>query len=170
MESKTRYREFLVSSRSRVTERGRSVDHPRIRRARRRRSIEFRNVARHSGSSQSHFTAGVDEAYQDGSIQFYALAAGSTRGALSDNKGEGAQNLGFFLQDDFAVNDRLSLVLGGRYDRVVYNYRSFLPTATIKKQSKDFDRLSPKLGASWMLGKFSSIYANVGGGTSDQRS
>ena len=116
------------------------------------------------GATQSHFTAGVDEAYQDGSIQFYALAAGSTRGALSDNKAEGAQNVGFFLQDDFAVNDRLSLVLGGRYDRVVYNYRSFLPTATIKKQSKDFDRLSPKLGASWMLGKFSSIYANVGGG------
>src|SRR5215216_1773209 len=59
------------------------------------------------GSTVSHFTAGVDEAYQDGSIQFYALAAGSTRGALTDNKGEGAQNLGFFLQEEFAVSDRL---------------------------------------------------------------
>ena len=116
------------------------------------------------GSTRSRVTAGVDEAYQDGSIQFYALAAGSTRGALTDNKGEGAQNVGFFVQDELAVNDRLSLVIGGRYDRVSYNYRSFLQTAPIKKQSKDFDRVSPKLGASWMLGRTSSIYANVGGG------
>ena len=116
------------------------------------------------GSTQSRFTAGVDEAYQDGSIQFYALAAGSTRGALTDNKGEGAQNTGFFLQDELTVTDRLSLVIGGRYDRVAYNYRSFIPTAPVKQQSKDFDRVSPKLGATWMLNRFSSIYANVGGG------
>lgn len=116
------------------------------------------------GSTQSRFSAGVDEAYQDGSIQFYALAAGSTRGALTDNKGEGAQNVGFFLQDELAVNDRLSLVLGARYDRVAYTYRSFLPAAPVKSQSKDFDRVSPKLGASWMLGRSNSVYVNVGGG------
>jgi iron complex outermembrane receptor protein len=116
------------------------------------------------GQTASRFTAGVDEAYQDGSIQFYALAAGSTRGALSDNKAEGAHNLGFFLQDELQVNDRLTLLLGARYDKVGYTYRSFLPTATIKKQSKDFDRVSPKLGVSYLLGKTHAVYANVGGG------
>ena len=116
------------------------------------------------GNTESRFTAGVDEAYQDGSIQFYALAAGSTRGALVDNKGEGAHNVGFFLQDELDVNDRLTLLVGARYDKVGYMYRSFIPTATIKKQSKDFDRVSPKLGASYLLGKTHSVYANVGGG------
>jgi iron complex outermembrane recepter protein len=125
-------------------------------------------VARKSmqlAETQNRFTAGFDEAYQDGSIQFYALAAGSTRGALTDNKGEGAQNIGFFLQDELTVNDRLSFLLGARYDRVAYNYRTFFnPAATIKSQSKDFDRVSPKLGINWRLGKTRSVYANVGGG------
>src|SRR3569833_1917176 len=109
--------------------------------------------------------AGADEAYQDGSIQFYTLANNS-RGALTDNKGEGAQNTGVFLQDEFtALSDRLSLVLGARYDRVAYNYRTFFdPSAVVKKQTKDFDRVSPKLGASWMLGSFGAVYGNVGGG------
>ena len=117
------------------------------------------------GATGNRFTLGVDEAVQDGSIQFYALAAGSTRGALSDNKGEGAQNLGVFLQDEMSVNDRLSLLLGARYDRVAYNYRTFFnPAATLKAQSKEFERVSPKLGINWRVGATSSVYANVGGG------
>jgi iron complex outermembrane receptor protein len=116
------------------------------------------------GDTRSRISVGMDEAYQDGSIQFYALATGSTRGALTDNKGEGAQNFGVFAQDELTVNDRLSLLLGARYDRVAYNYRSFLPTAVIKGQSRDFDRVSPKLGVNWMLGKSHSVYANIGGG------
>ncbi len=116
------------------------------------------------GDTRSRFSVGMDEAYQDGSIQFYTLAAGSTRGTLSDNKGEGAQNLGVFVQDEIVVNDRLSLLLGARYDRIAYHYRSFLPTAVLKSQSKDFDRVSPKLGINWMLGKTHSVYANLGGG------
>ena len=125
-------------------------------------------VARKSmdlGATKNRWTLGFDEAYQDGSIQFYALAAGSTRGALTDNKGEGAQNIGLFLQDEVTVNDRLSLLLGARYDRIAYNYRTFFnPAATLKSQSKDFDRVSPKLGVSWKVGSTQSLYANVGGG------
>lgn len=117
-----------------------------------------------AGRTRSRLSVGMDEAYQDGSIQFYALAAGSTRGALSDNKGEGAHNLGFFVQDQLSVNERLSLLVGARYDKVSYNYRSFLAAAPIKSQSKDFDRVSPKLGINWMLGRTHSVYANVGGG------
>ncbi len=117
------------------------------------------------GNTSNRFTLGLDEAYQDGSIQFYALAAGSTRGALTDNKGEGAQNLGVFLQDELSVNDRLSLLLGARYDRIAYHYRTFFnPAATLKSQSKDFDRVSPKLGISWRIGATQSLYSNIGGG------
>jgi iron complex outermembrane receptor protein len=117
------------------------------------------------GETTHRLMLGADEAYQDGSIQFYALA-NNTRGALTDNKGEGAQNLGVFLQDEFtALSDRLSLVVGARYDRVAYNYRTFFdPNAAVKKQTKEFDRLSPKLGASWRLGVLGAVYGNVGGG------
>jgi iron complex outermembrane recepter protein len=123
------------------------------------------------GEMQHRLMLGLDEAYQDGSIQFYALTAATattpqTRGALTDNKGEGAQNLGVFLQDEFtALSDRLSLLLGARWDRIVYNYRTFFtPTPAVRSQSKDFSRVSPKLGASWKIGSVSALYANVGGG------
>ena len=116
------------------------------------------------GKTRNRFTVGADQAYQDGSIQFYALT-NNTRGALSDNKGEGAHNMGFFAQDEVAVNDKLNLLLGARYDRVAYNYRTFFnPAATLKSQSKEFDRVSPKLGASWKVSATSALYANVGGG------
>ena len=117
------------------------------------------------GRTRHQLSAGVDEAYQDGSIQFYALGPGSTRGALSDNKGEGAQNVGVFLQDQLGLGERLNLLLGARYDRVAYTYRTFFdPNAVVKRQSKDFDRVSPKVGINWMIGRTASVYANVGGG------
>ncbi len=116
------------------------------------------------GDVQSRVTLGVDEAYQDGTILFYNLVNGQRGTTLSDNKGEGANNLGIFLHDDLAISDRLNLLLGARYDNVSYYYRSFLATAPVKFDSRKFDRISPKIGATWLLNATSSLYANVGGG------
>lgn len=114
---------------------------------------------------RSRIMLGVDEAYQDGAILFYNLSATQGRGAtLTDNKGEGAQNFGVFLQDELAVNDRLTLLLGARYDRISYNYRSYLAAPPVRSDSRDFSRVSPKLGVSWLLNSTHSLYANYGGG------
>jgi iron complex outermembrane receptor protein len=116
------------------------------------------------GSQQHRLMLGFDEAYQDGSIQFYALT-NNTRGALTDNTGEGAQNVGVFAQDELTLTDRLTLLLGARWDRVAYNYRTFFnPAAAIRAQSKDFTRVSPKLGVNWRFASTHALYANVGGG------
>src|SRR4029453_18960366 len=102
---------------------------------------------------------------QDGAILFYSLTPSGDRGTtLMDNKGEGANNFGVFLQDELAVNDRLTLQLGARYDVVAYNYRSFLPAPPVRSDRKDFSRVSPKLGVNWLVGSTSSVYANIGGG------
>lgn len=117
------------------------------------------------GNVGSRLMAGVDESYQDGAILFYNLSATNGRGTtLSDNKGEGAQNLGVFVQDELALTDRLTLLVGARYDRIAYNYRSYLAAPPVRSDSKDFSRVSPKLGASWLLNSTHSLYANVGGG------
>ena len=115
------------------------------------------------GSTRTRWSAGIDEAYQDGSIQFYALT-NNTRGALSDNKGEGANNFGTFVHGEIGVNERLNLLLGARYDAIAYYYRSFLPTAPVKFDSRRFDRVSPKIGFSWLLTPTRSFYGNIGGG------
>ena len=118
-----------------------------------------------TGRVRSRLSVGVDEAYQDGAILFYNLSATNERGTtLSDNKGEGANNLGIFAQNELALSERLSLLLGARYDRIAYYYRSFLPTAPVRFDSRDYTRVSPKLGVNLRIGATSSVYANVGGG------
>src|SRR5262245_29930627 len=115
------------------------------------------------GDMRTRWSLGMDEAYQDGSIQFYALT-NNTRGALTDNKGEGANNLGVFLHTELPVDDRLNLQVGARYDAVAYYYRSFLTTAPVKFDSRRFDRVSPKLGFTWLMSPTRSFYGNIGGG------
>ena len=118
-----------------------------------------------AGATRSVLTFGVDEAYQDGAILFYSLTPTGGRGTtLTDNKGEGANNFGVFLQDELSVNPRLTLLLGARYDAVAYNYRSFLPSPPVASDHRAFSRVSPKLGINWLVGGSSSVYANVGGG------
>ena len=118
-----------------------------------------------TGDMRSVLTFGLDEAYQDGAILFYNLTPSGDRGStLTDNKGEGANNFGVFLQDELRVNRRLTLLLGARYDVVAYDYRSFLPSPPVRSDHKDFARVSPKLGINWLVGASSSMYANVGGG------
>ena len=125
-------------------------------------------VARKSlntAGTKSILTLGMDEAYQDGAILFYTLSPTGDRGnTLTDNKGEGANNFGVFLQDELSVNDRLTLLLGARYDHVDYNYRSFLPNPPVKSDRKNFSRVSPKLGVNWLVNPTHSLYANIGGG------
>jgi iron complex outermembrane recepter protein len=118
-----------------------------------------------SGETQHRLTLGIDEAYQDGAILFYTLSPETNRGStLTDNKGEGANNFGAFVQDEFKVNERLGLLLGARYDKVTYNYRSFLANPPVRSDSRKFSRVTPKLGVNWLLSPTQSLYANVGGG------
>jgi len=118
-----------------------------------------------AGGVASRLTAGVDAAVQDGAILFYTLSETQGRGTtLTDNKGEGASNVGVFLQDELAVTDRLTLLAGARYDAIGYHYRSFLPSPPVRSDRRDFRRASPRLGASWLLGPGRALYASVGGG------
>uniref|UniRef100_UPI0035657834 TonB-dependent receptor domain-containing protein n=1 Tax=Gemmatimonas sp. TaxID=1962908 RepID=UPI0035657834 len=110
----------------------------------------------------NRFTAGLDQAYQDGAILFYSLSATNGRGTtVRDNKKEGAYNSGIFLEDELTLNDKLGLTLGLRGDAISYYYKNYLDPKT--DASRTFSQLTPKLGASWRLSKSHTLYANVGG-------
>lgn len=117
------------------------------------------------GAATSRFSLGVDEAYQDGAILFYSLTPEGTRGTtLTDNKGEGANNLGIFLQDEIEITERARALLGARWDKLSYYYQSFLPTPPVRRDTRDFSRVTPKIGISYLVMPTVSLYANVGGG------
>ena len=116
-----------------------------------------------SPASRMTLLVGADEAYQDGAILFYSLTPQGTRGpTLRDNKGEGANNLGVFVQNELWLRERLGVTLGARYDNVTYNYRSYITPQLSDR--KAFARMAPKIGLTWLLDATRSIYANVGGG------
>jgi outer membrane receptor protein involved in Fe transport len=116
-----------------------------------------------SASVQSIFQAGVDEAYQDGAILFYSLSPTNGRGStLQQNKREGANTLGAFVQEELSFGESVSLLLGARYSEVTYHTQDFINTAL--NSEKSFARWTPKLGLNFRPSPAHSFYANLGGG------
>jgi iron complex outermembrane receptor protein len=94
---------------------------------------------------------------------FYSLSSENRRGTeLRDNKGEGAINTGVFAQEQLLFGDRVGLDIGARWDRIRYDYRSYIDPRL--DDVKDFERVTPRLGLNYRLGPTHSVYANVGGG------
>jgi hypothetical protein len=67
-------------------------------------NIVFRNTYNFNENLHNSFSAGLDEAYQDGAILFYNLSATQGRGeTLKDNKREGANTFGAFFQNELKL-------------------------------------------------------------------
>ena len=116
-----------------------------------------------SPSVKSKFQIGLDEAYQDGAILFYSLSANNERGStLRDNKREGANSFGAYVQEDLSLSESLNFVLGLRYNDVTYHNESFINDNLEGKKS--FRRWTPKIGATYQLTPMHSVYANWGSG------
>ncbi len=127
-------------------------------------NLIYRNFSNISSSLRNILSVGADQTYQDGALLFYSLSATNGRGStLSTNKREGAGTSGAFVQTELILNDELSVILGGRYDAVTYYSEDFLKPA-FGMQEKTFEKFTPKIGVTYRLTPFHSIYANVGGG------
>lgn len=127
-------------------------------------NVIYKNELSFSDNIKNMFVAGVDEAYQDGAILFYSLSASNGRGtALKDNKREGANNFGTFAQDEIIFSDKLSVIMGARYDKITYYSESYIDTQ-FGLQENSFEKLTPKVGISYRLTPTLTLYGNMGGG------
>lgn len=126
----------------------------------------FKSINQFTPSIHSLFMAGIDYQYQDGAILFYNLINGNRGNILRTNKREGAQNLGFFLQEEMMFDDEISLILGGRYDKISYYNAIYIDGAqpVFTSEDKNFERFTPKVGLTWRIHEDMSLYANIGGG------
>ncbi len=116
------------------------------------------------GGKPNRFTAGLDQAYQDGAILFYGLTADGKRARnLTDNKKEGAYNSGVFIEDELAVTEKLSVTLGARGDAIDYYTATFFNNPKLNA-SKRFSGVTPKAAATWRMSPTHMFYASVGGG------
>jgi iron complex outermembrane receptor protein len=129
-------------------------------------SVVYRNSTAITGDIRNVAQIGIDQAFQDGAILFYSLQNGE-RGTLRTDKNEGAGTVGVFLQNETMVDERVSLILGGRYDAVTYTYQSNYesdPAVKLLSQKRTFSRLTPKAGITFRFSPSHSVYANLGGG------
>lgn len=126
----------------------------------------LKSINQFTPSIHSLFMAGIDYQYQDGAILFYNLINGNRGNILRTNKREGAQNLGFFLQEEMMFDDEISLILGGRYDKISYYNAIYIDGAqpVFTSEDKNFERFTPKAGLTWRIHEDMSLYANIGGG------
>jgi iron complex outermembrane receptor protein len=116
-----------------------------------------------TGELGHRLRVGGDFAFQDGSIQFYDLGPGNTRGTtLQANKGEGAQNAGLFVQDELAIGEDITLLVGARYDDLAYFYRDNIDPSI--NASRRFSRVTPRGGVSWRARPGMNVYASYGAG------
>ena len=76
------------------------------------------------------------------------------------------QNLGAWLQTEFSPVKNLKGVVGLRYDRLAYDYDR-LPTQSqplTASGNRSFNRVTPRLGATYNLGKNKAFFANYSKG------
>ncbi|ROL61595.1 TonB-dependent receptor [Bacteroidetes/Chlorobi group bacterium ChocPot_Mid] len=126
-------------------------------------NINYKNNYEISETIKNILLIGLDEQYQDGSILFYNLDDKAERGStLKDNKREGANSAGLFLQDELVFSDKISAILGVRYDDVTYYSESFI--AGDKLENRSFSKVTPKFAISYRLNETHSLYVNYGGG------
>ncbi len=107
-------------------------------------------------------TAGFDEAFQDGAIQFWNVIPWGARGTTQvADKREGANSAGVFAQQSVTFHERWNATVALRYDRLWYISQDFLDPAL--DASRHFTHLTPKGSVAW-LGRDHTVFAAIGGG------
>ena len=130
-------------------------------------NISYKNIVNFNEDLKNIALIGIDEAYQDGAILFYTLNESAGRGTLSEDKTEGANSFGAYLQDELILGDKWSFVAGLRLDKITYysqTYYSSEDTTLLPQEKKIFDKLTPKAAISYRFSTEHSIYLSMGGG------
>ena len=126
-------------------------------------NLVYKNVTELSEGAGNTFLAGVDEAYQDGAILFYTLSPqGDMALPVRDNKREGANNFGAFIQDEVSLGKSWIFLAGARYDDITYRAESYVNLNL--HDVKSYTRVTPKAGITYRVSPMHSIYASLGGG------
>ncbi len=119
-----------------------------------------------SGAWKPSLLAGIDEAYQDGTILFYSLENGERGDSLRTNKREGANSLGAFFQVSVNPLPSLYVQLGGRWDWQAY-ISEIYPAGLQNNTARDDLRMrhfTPRAAILYRYAESHSVYLSVGGG------
>jgi iron complex outermembrane receptor protein len=89
---------------------------------------------------------GIDVQYQSDRRQNFGNNNGEPDGVLSLNQDEDVVSIGPYIQEEFDLFDKLTLVLGGRYDHVRFKVDDFLLSNGDQSGSRTFDQATGRFG------------------------
>lgn len=124
-------------------------------------SIEHKLLFGIDLSRDISYNEGINFEQQLGSIDiFNPVYRRDSRGSIieeSPNRPQISEGLGFYLQDQISLTEKLKLVLGGRFDIVTQERENSLGETTAFQQDEAF---SPRVGIVYQPSQAVSLYAN----------
>ena len=121
----------------------------------------FTHRSRISGQSNT-LTLGVDFAHQSGPVTDFDNVNGVKGISVQNEFTESLANVGVFVVDRIsAVEDKLDIVLSGRFDRNIFRRDIFIPFG-FTDTTRSFHKFAPKVGLNYKLGRSVALYSSYG--------
>ncbi len=109
----------------------------------------------------SRLTVGIDVQHQSDRRQNFNNVSGEPGENLILNQDEKVTSVGPYIQEEFDLLDKLTLVLGGRYDNVRYKVDDFLTSNGDDTGSRTFDQLTGRFGLIYRPITAVNAYLNI---------
>ena len=109
----------------------------------------------------SRLTMGIDVQYQVDRRQNFGNEDGKPTEALELNQDENVTSVGPYIQEELDLFDKLTLVLGGRYDNVHFQVDDFLVSDGDQTGSRTFDQVTGRFGLIYRLLPAVHTYLNI---------
>jgi iron complex outermembrane receptor protein len=107
----------------------------------------------------NEFSVGGDLQHQNGPIEFYDNLNGQKSDILTDLQNKKDQNLGVFFQNNLDIfHKRLYLMISGRYDWVVFDWKNRI--LAVQDARKSYQGFTPKIALNYKLNPFISLYSS----------
>lgn len=106
-------------------------------------------------------TVGFDYSIQRDDRTRYDNLQG-VQGSLTQDQAENAQGYGIYVRNDTQINDRLNLVVGGRFDGLKLSIRDHFLANADQSGTLEFNEFSPMVGLTYAIAENIRLYGKYG--------
>lgn len=106
-------------------------------------------------------TLGIDYSIQRDDRTRYDNLQG-VQGSLTQDQGEHARGYGIYVRNDTQINERLNLVVGGRYDGLKLSINDHFLANADQSGTLKFHEFSPMIGLTYALAENIRLYSKYG--------
>ena len=110
---------------------------------------------------RSRLTVGIDVQHQADRRQNFNNVNGDPGEMLLLNQDEKVTSVGSYIQEELTLFDKLTLVLGGRYDNVRFKVDDFLTSDGDQTGSRTFDQVTGRFGLTYRPISEVNAYINI---------